>query len=339
LGWLVLPLALILLLETPASSQTKRTAWGDPDLQGVYTFSTPTPMERPKELGRKATYTDAELASVEEQFKKEYAAEFANEGALTGPPDTGYDRLVWFPGETGKFARRTSLVTYPEDGRIPALTAAAGALRAKLSAQRQADAAARAVSRVVDGKKVDDELYNSWTDLSLGVRCVARSVPRMGGVYNHGVQIIQAPGYVVINYEMNHEARIIPLDSRPTLDPSVRQWNGSSRGHWEGNTLVVKLTNFPEGITFQGLPMNQIEFTERFTKVDDRTVEYAVTVTSPLWTEPWTFILPFRGDDERYQEAEDLYEYACHEGNFRMMQLTLTGSRAINEQVQDKEAK
>ena len=140
----------------------------------------------------------------------------------------------------------------------------------------------------------------------------------------------------MLHYESMHDARIIPLDSRPALDASIRRWKGSSRGHWEGDTLVVHLTNFTDETTFSRLPMSDMEFVERFTRIDENTIEYAVTVNDPTtWTEPWTCILPLRGDDPYYQFPEDLYEYACHEGNFRMMEETLKGSRTLLEQVQD----
>ena len=163
---------------------------------------------------------------------------------------------------------------------------------------------------------------------------MSRTVPRTGGGYNHGIQIVQTPGYVVVNYEWLHDARIIPLDARPALDGTVRQWNGSSRGHWEGDTLVVHLTNFTDETIFRGLPMGDMEFVERFTRIDQNTVEYSVTVNDPAWTQPWMFILPLRGDDQ-YQSPEDLYEFACHEGNFRTMEDALKGSLTLLEQVQN----
>jgi len=136
-----------------------------------------------------------------------------------------------------------------------------------------------------------------------------------------------------------HDVRVIPLDNRPHVDQKIRLWNGDARGHWEGNTLVVESTNFTDKQRFdatsdgwRGVPQGNMRFTERFTKIDARTVEYVVTVDDPTtYTEPWTFVLPWRGDDPDYQEPEDLYEYACHEGNYRMMEDSLSGSRALKQ--------
>ena len=332
-GALAAVVAVALLAQAPAAGQTERTPWGDPNLQGVYTFATPTPMERPLELADKESYTPAELAEAEAQFAAAEAIRWAREGALEGPPDDGYDRTVWFPGEEGKLTNRTSLVVDPPNGRIPPMTPHALAL---LGEQR-AEAESRRVSRVGDdGEAVVDTVYNIWSDLSLGNRCQARTVPRTGGAYNHGVQIVQTPGFVVLRYESMHDARIIPLDRGPAPDASIRQWNGISRGHWEDETLVVHLTNFTDGTAFSGVPMGNMEFVERFTRVDEHTLAYEVTVNDPtMWTAPWTFMLPLRGDDEFYQFAEDLYEYACHEGNYRMMEEVLKGSRTLLELGQD----
>ena len=335
LGALATAVALSLLVPLSVAGQTPQTPWGDPDLQGVYTFSTPTPMERPEELGNKATYTEAELAEVEAEFEAREAVRWAGEGAVEGAPDDGYDRTVWFPGEKGEFSHRTSLVVDPPNGRIPPLTPEAQLSLAEREAEREADLEARSVPRVVDGFVVADTAYISWTNFSLRDRCAATSIPRIGGVYNHGVQIVQTPRHVVVYYENLHSARIIPLDSRPAPDADIQQWNGISRGHWEGDTLVVHSTNFTDKTTFEGIPMGNMKLVERFTRVDENTIDYAVTVNDPAWTEPWTMILPFRGNDELYQDPEDLFEYACHEGNFRMMSLALKAGRAMMEQDKD----
>jgi hypothetical protein len=155
-------------------------------------------------------------------------------------------------------------------------------------------------------------------------------MPRIGQAYNHGVMILQTPASVAIFYESMHDVRIVPLDGRPHLHSSIRQWNGDARGRWEGNTLVVDWTNFTEKQEFAGAPQGTMRFTERFTKVDANTINYEVTVTdSATWTRPWTFVLPWRADDPNYQKPEDLYEYACHEGNYRMMENSLKGTRAL----------
>ncbi len=325
--------ALVLLVGTPLAGQapggaTQRTAWGDPDLQGVFTFATTTPMERPEALGDQETYTEAELAELEAQVAERYV--IPNRPAEGAPVPNSYDR-IWAAGERGMPSNRTSLIVDPPDGRIPPLTPRAQSEMA----EREAEAESRRVSRVgVDGEITLDTVYNIWTDLSTYNRCQASPVPRTGGGYNNGVQIVQTPGYVVLHYERLHDARIIPLDSLSALDGSIRQWNGRSRGHWEGDTLVVNLTSFTDKQTAFRHPMGDMEFVERFTRIDEKTIEYEVTVNDPTtWTEPWTFILPFKSDQE-YQLPEHIYEFACHEGNYRMIEGTIRGSRTLLEQAQ-----
>jgi hypothetical protein len=315
--------------QQPTTNWTpSRTAWGDPDLQGVYTFATQTPVERPKELAGKAVFTESELAAVTE--RSEAARRAREEGPVdpTKPPG-GYD-AVWTASERGKLTGRTSLIVDPEDGRMPALTPQAQKIRAQIEAEE----AARTIGK--------ETIYNTWADHSLYTRCFARPIPRLGQAYNHGVQILQMPGYVAIHYESMHDVRMIPLDARPHADSKIRLLNGDSRGHWEGNTLVVDSTNFSDkerfgptwlnGDGWDGLPQGNMRYTERFTKVDAKTIEYVITVEDPtMYTRPWTIVLPWRADDPNYQHPEDLYEFACHEGNYRMMEDTLSGSRALRQ--------
>ena len=324
------------MVSLPAASQQvsatnwspSRTAWGDPDLQGVYTFATPTPVERPTELGGKAVYTEAELADL---GKRAEATRKAREGAAVDParPPGGYD-AVWTASERGRLTNHTSLIIDPEDGRMPALTPTAQKIRADIEAEE----AARTI-----GKEI---IYNTWADHSLYTRCFARPIPRLGQAYNHGVQILQMPGYVVIHYESMHDVRIIPLDGRPHVDQNIRLLNGDSRGRWDGNTLVVDSTNFSDkqrfgptwlnGDGWDGLPQGTMRYTERFTKVDANTIEYVITVEDPtMYTRPWTIVLPWKADDPNYQHPEDLYEFACHEGNYRMMEDALSGSGALKQ--------
>lgn len=312
--------------QAPANWAPARTAWGDPDLQGVYTFSTQTPVERSQELAGKAVYSEAELAELAVRAE---AARREREGLAPDParPSGSYD-AVWTATERGRLTGRTSLIIDPEDGRMPALTPRAQKIRAGIEAEE----ATRTIGR--------ETIYNTWADHSLYTRCFARPIPRFGQAYNHGVQILQTPGYVAIHYESMHDVRIIPLDSRPHVHPNIGQLNGDSRGHWEGNTLVVDSTNFSDqqrfgpswlnGDGWNGLPQGNMRFTERFTKVNANTIEYVVSVEDPTsYTRPWTIALPWRGDDPNYQNPEDLYEFACHEGNYRMMEDSLSGSRAL----------
>ena len=316
---------------TPPFRQTK-TAWGDPDLQGVYTFSTNTPFQRPAALADK-NLTPAELAALDARRTAELEEDVVDAPAGSLGPSYNF---FWESSEKGKLAGRVSLISDPEDGLMPPLTEAAKKIRA--------DQAAEALSRRVGTPPFVHTLTNTWTDHPVFTRCIARPMPRVAQEYNHGVQILQAPGIVAIQYESMHDVRIIPLDGRPHLDPSVRQWNGDSRGRWEGNTLVVDWTNFTDkqlangSAPLSGLPMGNMHLTERFTKVDANTINYEVTIDdSTSWTRPWRFILPWRSDDENYQGPEDLYEFACHEGNYRMMENSLSGSRILKEQSQQKE--
>ena len=246
------------------------------------------------------------------------------------PVPNSYDR-TWAAGERGTPSNRTSLIVDPPDGRIPPLTPGAQSVLA----EREAEVESRRVSRVGgDGETTLDTVYNIWTDLSTYHRCQASPVPRTGSGYNNGVQIVQTPGYVVLHYERLHDARIIRLDSLPAPDGSIRQWNGRSIGHWEGDTLVVNLTSFTDEQTAFRHPMGDMEFVERFTRIDENTIEYEVTVDDPTtWTESWTFVVPWKSDQE-YQFPEHIYEFACHEGNYRMIEDTLRGSRELLERAQ-----
>ena len=219
LGGLAMVAVLVLTLQVPATGQTQRTPWGDPDLQGVYTYETATPMERPEELGDKEFYTEAEMA--------EMRAELAEQNAARRAARTTISRILDPRVPKTGLINRTSLIIDPPNGRLPPLTLEAQ----QLQDERKAERASRSISLVGDGGTVTDDLvYNSWFDLSAYRRCIARVIPRHWALYNHGIQILQTPGYVVIHYESMHDARIIPLDGRPALDASVRQWNGSSRG-------------------------------------------------------------------------------------------------------------
>ncbi len=299
------------------SAQSKappRTPWGDPDLQGVYTFATATPLQRPASLGNKETYSADEQRQLEEELKKKHQENIATNEHFS------YNAL-WFLADEGKPTGRTSLIIDPPDGRLPPLTPGGEKLRAEYAAKQAA-------------RRSGGEVIRTWTDHSLYNRCVSRPFPRISQEYNQGVEVLQTPGQVVIFYESMHDVRVIPLDGRPHLDASLRQWNGDSRGHWEGDTLVVDSTNFTDqqvstdSAPFGGFPQGHMHLTERFTRVDSKTLGYVVTVEDPtIWTRPFTIALPWRADDPAYKGAQDLFEYACHEGNYRMIEDTLTASQ------------
>jgi hypothetical protein len=302
------------------------TAWGDPDLQGVYTFATQTPLQRPAGLGDKATYTD------EERKEQEKKRDEKNKENIATNEHFSYNAL-WFVGDEGKPTGRTSLIVDPPNGRLPPMTERGQRLA-------QENTARRAAKRI--GK---DEITNTWEDHTNYNRCISRTMPRVNQEYNQGVEILQSPGSVVIFYESMHDTRIIPLDGSPHLDPGVRQWNGDPRGHWEGNTLVVDSTNFSpkqrmeDAAPFGGFTQENMTMTERFTRVNAKTIAYEVTVKDPeIWTKPWTLSMPWRSGDSSYKGPEDLLEYACHEGNYRMIDDTITGTKALLEQ-KAKEAK
>ena len=207
---------------------------------------------------------------------------------------------------------------------IPEMTPEAKKERDKLTAE--------AAARRVGTPPYEYVLYDTWSDLPAYTQCVSRPMPRLAQSYNHGIEILQSPGYVVIFYESMHNARIIPLDGSPHLPSNVRLWDGDSRGRWEGNTLVVDWTNFDprQEARVGGAQQGNVHYIERFTRVDEKTVNETVTVDDPTtWTKTWTYVLPWRADDKNYQHPEDLYEYACHEGNYRQMENALAGSRAI----------
>ena len=199
----------------------------------------------------------------------------------------------------------------PPDGRIPALTP---------------EAQKREAARAEDRRKRGGDPADSWEDRNLGERCLTRGSPKPPSAYNNNVQIFQGPGYVAIMQEMIHEVRVIPLDGRPHLEKNIRQWLGDSRGRWEGNTLVVDTTNYPDK-TFNCCPGAgaNLHVIERFRRVDADTIDYQYTVDDPTtYTKPWTVSIPMS------KSEEPLYEYACHEGNYGMSNL-LRGAREMEK--------
>jgi hypothetical protein len=305
--------------SAPASSSfvTPRTAWGDPDLEGVYTFATLTPFQRPAALAGKDRLTPEEQKALEEQLEKKQEENIATNEHFS------YNAL-WFASDQGRPTGRTSIIVDPEDGRLPPLTERGEKLRAEMRAQA-------ATKRV--GK---DVLVDTWEDLSIYNRCIARPMPRVSQEYNQGAEILQTPGFVTIFYESMHDVRVIPVGGRPHLDSSIRQWNGDSRGRWEGDTLVVDWTNFSDeeksagSAPFDGFPQGNMHVTERFRRMDANTLDYLVTVEDhTIWTRPFTFDIPWRGDDPTYRGPDDLFEYACHEGNYRMVEDVITAAQAV----------
>ena len=323
-------LAAVALAPLSATGQeaAPRTPWGHPDLQGTYTSKTITPLERPAELAGQELLTAEEVANLEQEVvdrNAELLARPARRTEVTESVDVGADGA---PGFYNNFwldrgvtsTGRTSIVVDPPDGRLPPLTPEA-----------QQDEDARLAARSARGPA------DTWTDMDLNDRCMLWSVgpPMLPTGYNNNYLILQTPEYVAIQVEMIHDTRIIPLDGRPRLGRPIPQWLGEMRGRWEGDTLVVETRNIArseEGSSFgndvvriraaNGGRTQSLRIIERFTRVDADTLRYEFTVEDPTrWTRSWSGELPLRRTDEL------LFEYACHEGNYSIVNV-LSGARA-----------
>ena len=288
-----------------AAYKTPRTAWGDPDFQGNYTnlYEAGTPLERPDEFaGRKlADITPAELKATKKAIQDTTIARF--ETPFDAPSNWWQDAYRLEGGA------QAWLITDPEDGKIPPLTPEG---QRRLATARQT-------------------IYNggsdSYEDRSLYDRCITRGFPTSGmpTIYGNSSRIVQGPGYVAIQYEMIHEARIIPIERepRPRLGKGLELDMGDSRGHWEGDTLVVDTTNFRTRSVFRNANPETLKFTERFTRTAANTLRWSVTVNDPnTWTKPWTFSMPLTMTDN-----EKIMQYECHEGNYGLRNI-LSAARA-----------
>ena len=321
---LILPaLVAALAMLAPAaafaqSSEAPRTPWGDPDLGGVWDYWTFTPLQRPEDLADRDTLTDEEAAALAQELNQEALAR-----DLAAPPGSpgGYSQAVWTDRARATALTQTALIVDPPDGRIPPLTP---------------EAEAREEARMAgDGQPVRIRVggYGVAGPEERGVaeRCLlgfSTGPPMLPGGYNNNIQVFQTPDAVVLLLEMNHDVRVVPLDGRPSLTDDIRQWMGSSRGRWEGDTLVVDTRNFTHrtaSFSLTGLAFGSAEglhLVERFTRVDDDTLLYEFTVNDPA-----TFTRSFSGRLPMNRSDLPLYEYACHEGNYGMENL-LRGARA-----------
>jgi len=300
---------------------------GHPDLQGFWANNIATPLERPNELANHPVLTDAEV----EAMRKKAADMF-----VTGKVDAAFgDNIflsVWAnvkgmktgfkstDGETGDYSsewndhrvwdNRTSLITEPADGRLPPLTARATKLREELRIARD---------RPAEGPE----------DRSLGERCITAGSPRLQAGYQSYYQVVQTPSAVMIMTEMFHDARVIDLNNQPHVGTAVHEWLGDSRGHWEGNTLVVDTANY-HARAFQNISSEKLHITERFTRQDAETIRYEITVNDPdTWIKPWSAMVPLQ------RSAQPVYEYACHEGNIGLAGI-LAGARADDAKALSK---
>ena len=310
------------LLEVPtAHAQTPKTAWGHPDLQGTYTNKTTTPLERPEALA------DREFLTEEEVVTREQAALDRNAELLQAAArrtqvggNVGAYNNFWLDGGT-RPTGRTSLIFDPPNGRLPALTSEAERIRP----------AARAARAEAD----------TWEDLELNARCLIWQAgpPMLPSAYNNNFMVLQTPDHVVIQVEMIHDTRVIPLDGRDHIPSDIRQWNGDMRGRWDGDTLVIETRNLPRtearAAAVGGDPIllraangrsdDTITVTERSTRVDADTLNYEFTIDDPTtWVTAFSGEFPMR----RLPGDELLYEYACHEGNYSMEGI-LGGERTL----------
>ena len=310
----------VALIAAPVAAQSgdavQMTPHGDPDISGIFTFRTITPLERPEALAGKASLTAEEAAAFEasertrlnrDLFDPESGAPNAGyqpraEGGVLSYNEFWYERGIELTAD-----RRTSLIVDPPDGRLP---------------WREESRRARALDRL----NLRNGFADHYTDRSLSDRCIMgfnSGPPMSSGAYNNNVLILQIPGYVVIQNEMVHNARVIPLDGRP--HGAVRQWAGDSRGHWEGDTLVVETTNFLRETAARGSSQDT-QLVERFRRVDPDTVVYEFTFADDNhFTRPWTAMMPLRRTDG------PLFEYACHEGNIGMHGI-MAGARQLDTQ-------
>jgi len=280
------------------------------DLQGVWTNTTITPLERPVSLAGKQVFTPEEAAKYEKETNQRNDAD-SRESNPEADVNHAYNQFWWDRGTKVVPGLRTSLITDPLDGRVPPLTPEAQ--------KRMAAQVAYTREHSTDGpeNRLLQERCLNWP---------TAGPPMLPSFYNNEYQIVQTPSTVAIVIEMIHDVRIIPIDGSPHLPSSIRQWMGDSRGHWDGNTLVVDTTNFTDKSRFRGADEN-LHLTERFTRVNPNTVLYEFTVDDPTaFTKPWTAQIPMT------KTKGPVFEYACHEGNYAMVDI-LAGARAAEKKA------
>jgi len=325
----VIAIIAVVLLAPPTSAQAQapaakagtvpRTADGKPDLQGIWSDNTLTPLERPKKLGSKEFYTDQEYADLTKRAK---AGDVGEEGELGAARQQAvrYDlELYGFDPSKLRFAptKRTSLIIGPE-GAVPPMLPSAR--------ERNAERAA----------KDKGHEFDSYKNRPLQERCILMGqerIPMLPGA-NEGnlLQIVQGPGYVTLLHEIDHSTRVIPTDGRPHIPQNIRQYQGDSVGHWEGDTLVVDTTNFTNLTAFRG-SSEKLHLIERFTRTADDMLMYQFTVEDPTtWAKPWTVEIPWT------KTKGPVYEWACHEGN-TMISTILKGARVAEAEAAQKKGK
>ena len=295
----VIAIGLLGTMQASAQTDPPRTAWGQPDLQGVWDFRSITPMQRPNDLADQEFLTTEEAAELDQAAVERDVQSWNREARRTeaGGNVGAYNNFWMDRGLKSVGTRRTSLIVYPPNGRMPSTTP---------SGQERAQAR-RDYAR--------EHPADTWSDFSSGVRCILgfnAGPPFTPSAYNNNMQLFQTPDTVVVMTEMVNTSRVIPLNGQPHLDPDVLQWSGDSRGYWEGDTLVVETRNFDPKRKWRGTTAST-RLVERFTRVDAETLEYTFTVTDPeTWTSAWTASVPL------VLNPEPMFEYACHEGNYSM---------------------
>ena len=318
--------ALVVLPRAPVQGQTPeatadapaafRTPWGDPDLQGIWNNNAmrSVSLERPTAFGDRAWLTTEELA--ERAGTEAVKARDGKEGRGGGRQEPLRTPAHWDEWSDHPSAR-SSFIVDPPDGRIPPLT---------VGAQRRVHAPGSQVGLV--GGSFGDGPFNGPEDFNLADRCITRGLPHtwFPSLYNNGFQIVQNRDHVALLYERQHEHRIIPIDGRAPLTPSIGTWFGDSRGHWDGDTLVVEVTNFSDRTNYRGSGATR-RLVERYTRVDADTVRVEITIDYPTtWTKPWTAILEGKRDPNYWQ----IFEYSCHEGNYSL-NFMLEAARAADK--------
>jgi hypothetical protein len=312
----IAPIGVLFLASSLAAqkpSAPPRTPWGEPDLQGTWTSQAElgVPFERPASFGTRQSLTDEEFAQREADTQNQLKSDNADfdpttadisragqVGSATSPPPTWLER--------GKASRRTSMVIDPPDGRMPPISPAG---------QQRLRAAGLGA--------LDNGPFDGPENMGLYQRCITRGIPNamFPAVYNANTRILQGPGFVAITYEMIHETRVIPTTAQPHVNTHFRQFLGDSRGHWDGDTLVVDVTNFSPKDDYRGSGAG-LHLVERYKRTADGGLHYEVTVDDPdTWARSWTAALNLR------PQPAGMFEYACHEGNYAMKNM-LTASRA-----------
>ena len=290
----------------PASDPTAvRTTWGGPDLQGIWSYATITPLQRPAALTEREFLTAEEVADQNQREATRASSERRAELTVERDLALAYNQVWW---DRGTSTGRTSLIVDPPNGRLPSLTPEAEGRQAEQREYRRVHP------------------YDSWEDRPLQERCMTyQRAPPVPSGYNNTYHILQTPGYVAIFNEMIHDVRFVPLDGRPPIDERIRQWNGDSRGWWEGDTLVVETTHYRDRTTWRGFPGTRaLRAVERFARIDTDTIDYRYTIyDDATYVSPFTVELPLTSPP-----GYVIYEYACHEGNHSIANV-LAGERAL----------